>query len=182
MPSYKGFEAKNFKNIGGLDGDGLQADMFLHGTRIGLFTYHGNGGSPVTSFDRKEDEEEVMRILYQFAKQNPDERMMALYQYDSTVYEKDLERIHQNYPYLHEELTMEVVSAFSLEYLVYELIGLTNLEMFYMEDFLTDGYRAISVSDDGHLTGYPEEWTDEQIRAAAKGDRLFLSLQDFYIE
>ncbi len=182
MPSYKGFEVKNFKNIGGLEGDGLQADMYLHGKLIGLFTYHGNGGSPVTAFDHEEDKEEVMQILYQFAKQNPDERMMALYQQNPKMYEEELERIHQYYPYLRDELTVEVVSAFSLEYLVYELIGLTNLEMFYMEDFLTDGYRAISVSDDGHLTGYPEEWTDEQIRAAAKGDRLFLSLQDFYIE
>ena len=182
MPSYKGLQMKNFKRLDGLEGDGLYADVFLHGEKVGVFRNDGFGGNAVTTFERKEDEEAAMQILYELAKRNPSEMFMSLYQKRQDLYEQEVERIKKYFPYLEGEITMEVASAFNMEYLAYELLQLTNLEMFFMEDILNDGYRAMSVTKDGEMTGYPEEWTDEQIKEAAKGDRLFMSLQDFYME
>lgn len=181
MPSIKGIEVKNIEGLGGLEGYGLKADLFLHGKKVGLYVNEGNGGDAVVRFEHKEDEEAVMRVVFEYAKENPNIPLVAMYQHSPDLYEKEVKRIKEYFPYLEGEITMEAVSAFDIEVLVCELFKLTNYETIYMEDLLPDGYRAMSVSKNG-LVGYPEDWTDERIREAAKGEKLFMCLQDFYVD
>lgn len=181
MPSIKGIEVKNFVNLKGLEECGLQADMFLNGKQIGVFIDQGHGGPASVEFFRKEDEECVMKLLFEYAKEHPVEDLVAFYRLREDLFVKEVDRIQTYFPYLEGEITIEAVSGFNMEYLVCELISLTNLETIFMEDILKEGCRAMSLSDDA-VTGYPEDWSDERIREASKGERLFMSLQDFYID
>lgn len=79
MASIKGFQLKNVKQMLGREGYGCLASMYLHGKKIGIYEDYGDGGCEDVEYVSKEAEEEMMKVVIEYAKEHPNKFIVDLY-------------------------------------------------------------------------------------------------------
>ena len=181
MASIKGFQLKAIKETTGREGIGCIANMYLCGKKIGIYADYADGGEPHVDYISKDAEQEMGRVIVAYAKENPNEYIVNWYKNNPEQYQEALERFRRNHPYIPEEdITMETVSANSIEYIVNDYLNLLNTEKAFKK-WIKKGYRAIAVKEN-NLTAYPSNWNDEKIKKESEKDgELYMSLDDFVI-
>lgn len=178
MASIKGFQLKNVKQLLGREGYGCIATMYLHGKKIGTYEDYGDGACEDVTYVSKEAEEEMVKVIIDYAKGYDNEFIINLYHERPQQYQEECEIFKQRHPYIpDEDITMQTMASNSIVYIVEDLLELMKLEK-HFKKYQKQGYRAISL-DGTKLSAYPTSWTDERIKASAKGKTLYMSLDDF---
>ena len=177
MASIKGFQLKNVKQTLGREGYGCIATMYLHGKKIGTYADYGDGACEDVTYISKEAEEEMTKVIIECAKENPCQFIVDLYHKRPQQFKEECEDFKKHHPYIpDEDITIETMSANSIVHIVDAFLVLLENEKQFKK-YQKGGYKAISVSDN-QLTAYPTSWSDEKIKAEAKGI-LYMSLDDF---
>lgn len=178
MASIKGFQLKNVKQPLGREGYGCIASMYLNGKKIGTYEDYGDGAMEDVTYVSKEAEEEMMKVIIEYAKEYNNEFVIKLYHERPQQFKEECERFKKQYPYISDEdITIQTMASNSIVYIVEGVLELMDHEK-YFKKYQKQGYRAISF-DGNNLSAYPARWSDEQIKASAKGKILYMSLDDF---
>jgi hypothetical protein len=178
MASIKGFQLKNVKQTLGREGYGCTASMYLNGKKIGTYEDYGDGGCEDVTYVSKEAEETMTRVIIEYAKEHPSKFIVNLYHERPQQFKEECERFKKYHPYIaDEDITIETMSANSIVYIVEDVLNLMDHEK-YFKRYQKQGHRAISIDGD-RLCAYPQSWSDEKIKASAKGATLYMSLDDF---
>ena len=180
MASIKGFQMKNVKNTLGREGYGCTATMYLNGKKIGTYADYGDGAMEEVEYISKEAKEEMMKVIIAHAKENPNDFVINLYKERPQQYKEECERFKKQHPYIpDEDITIQTMASNSIVYIVSDFLNLLDMEKQFKK-YQKKGYRAIGV-EGYNLSAYPASWSDEKIREAAKGKKLYMSLEDFCI-
>ena len=180
MASIKGFQLKNVKRTLGREGYGCIASMYLNGKKIGTYEDYGDGGCENVTYVSPKAEEEMMKIIIDFAKEYNNEFIINLYHERPQQFQKECKCFKQQYPYIpNEDITIQTMASNSIVYIVEELLHLIDLEKKFKK-YLKKGYKAIGVTKQ-NMVAYPASWSDEKIRTSAKedGEEIYMSLEDF---
>lgn len=178
MASIKGFQLKNVKQTLGREGYGCIASMYLNGKKIGTYEDYGDGACEDVTYVSKEAEEEMMKVIIEYAKVHPNKYIIDLYHSRPQQYKEECERFKKRHPYIaDEDITIETMASNSIVYIVEGVLELMENEK-YFKKYQKQGYRAISFDGD-NMIAYPASWSDERIKASAKGKTLYMSLDDF---
>ena len=180
MASVKGFQLKNVKQTLGVEGYGCIATMYLNGKKIGTYEDYGDGGCEDVTYVSPKAEEEMMKVIIDFAKEYDNEFIVNLYHERPQQFKEECERFKQRYPYIPDkDITIETMASNSIVYIVEELLYLMDLEKKF-KSYLKKGYKAIGVTKQ-NMSAYPASWSDEKIRTSAKedGEEIYMSLEDF---
>lgn len=180
MASIKGFQLKSVKQPLGREGYGCIATMYLNGKKIGTYEDYGDGACENVTYVSKEAEEEMMKIIIEYAKEHPNQFIIDLYHERPQQFKEECERFKQQYPFIpDEDITIETMASNSIVYIVEDLLFLIEDEK-HFKKWQKKGCRAISIDrEKGELHAYPTSWSDERIKASAKGHELYMSLDDF---
>lgn len=178
MASIKGFQMKNIKKTQGIEGCGCTATMYLNGKKIGTFADYGDGGPEDVKYVSKEAEMNMMKVIIEYAKENPDEAIMEIYKSRPNQYKEECKKFKQFHPYIpDEDITLATMSSNSIVYIVAEFLDLWTIEKLFKK-YQKEGYKAIAV-DEEKVHVYHANWSDNKIRERAKGKTLYMSLEDF---
>ena len=181
MAKIKGFQMKNVKNILGREGYGCSCSLYLDGIRIGTYVDYGDGGEEIVEYTSVQNEEKMMKFIIEYAKDHPHKFIVDLYKERPQQFKEECERFKERHPYIpDDDITIETMSANSIIYIVEDFLDLFEKEKLFKK-YLKKGYRAISTFEN-NVTAYPEQWTNEEIEEAAKGSKVYYSLEDFIIE
>ena len=180
MASIKGFQLKNVKQPIGREGYGCIATMYLHGKKIGTYEDYGDGACEDVTYVSKDAEAEMTKVIIEYAKEHPNKFIIDLYHERPQQYKEECESFKKHHPYIPDkDITIETMASNSIVYIVEGLLELMDTEKRFKQH-QKKGYRAISINHDaGEMYGYPANWSDERIRASAKGHELYMSLNDF---
>lgn len=180
MASIKGFQMKNVKNTLGREGYGCIATMYLNGKKIGTYADYGDGGCEDVEYVSAEAEKEMMKLVIEYAKEHNNEFIVDLYNERPQQFKEECERFKKQYPYIpDEDITIQTMASNSIVYIVEDFLALLDAEKQFKK-FQKKGYRAIST-DGSRITAYPASWSDEQIKAHANGNKVYMSLDDFNV-
>lgn len=180
MASIKGFQMKSVKTPMGREGYGCLGTMYLNGKKIGTYADYGDGAMEDVVYVSKEAEQEMMKVIIAYAKEHPNEFTVQLYKERPQQFKEECERFKQRYPYISDnDITIETMASNSIVFIVSDFIELLEMEKQYKR-YVKQGYRAIGVKGN-QLSAYPASWTNEKIRNSAKGQKLYMSLDDFCI-
>lgn len=178
MASIKGFQLKNVKQPIGMEGYGCIASMYLNGKKIGTYTDYGDGGCEDVTYTSKTSEEEMIKVIIEYAKIIPNKFMIDLYHERPEQFAEECKKFKKRYPYISDEdITIQTMASNSIVYIVADFLNLLESEKLFKK-YLKKGYRAIAL-DGNKLTAYPASWSDERVRANAMGKELYMSLDDF---
>ena len=178
MASIKGFQLKSVKRTLGREGYGCIANMYLDGKKIGTYQDYGDGACEDVAYVSKEAEEKMMKVIIDYAKGYDNKFIINLYHERPQQYKEECERFKQRHPYIpDEDITIQTMASNSIVYIVEDLLELMDHEK-YFKKYQKQGYKAISL-DGNNLHAYPMRWSDEQIKESAKGQILYMSLDDF---
>ena len=178
MASIKGFQMKNVKNILGMEGYGCSATMYLNGKKIGTYVDYGNGGCEEVDYISKEAEQAMMRVIIDYAKENPNNYIISLFKERPEQYKEECESFKKLHPYISDEdITTETMASNSIVYIVEDFLDLLDTDKQFKK-YQKKGYRAIAI-EGNNLHVYPASWSDEKIKESAKGKELYMSLDDF---
>lgn len=169
---------KNVKKIPGEDGYGCSASMYLNGKKIGTYVDYGNGTPENVDYVSKEAEQEMMKVVIDYAKENPNKYLVKLYKDRPQQLKEVCERFKKNYPYIPDkDITIETMASNSIVYIVDAFLKLYEREKIF-KTFKKKGYKAIGVK--GHqISAYPAGWSDKKILEDSKDEILYSSLDDF---
>lgn len=178
MASIKGFQLKNVKQPIGREGYGCTATMYLHGKKIGTYEDYGDGACEDVTYVSKDAEAEMMKVIIEYAKEHPNKFIIDLYHRRPQQYKEECESFKKQYPYIpDEDITIETMASNSIAYIVEGVLELMEDEKQFKK-YQKKGYGAISL-DGSNLYAYPVGWSEDQIKASAKGHKLYMSLDDF---
>ena len=178
MASIKGFQLKNVKQTLGREGYGCIASMYLNGKKIGTYEDYGDGACEDVTYVSPEAEKEMMKTIIEFAKEYDNDFVINLYKERPQQFKEECERFKQRYPFIpDEDITIKTMASNSIVYIVEAVLELRDHEK-YFKKYQKQGYKAISL-DGNNLSAYPKSWSDEKIKAEAKGKTLYMSLEDF---
>lgn len=178
MASIKGFQMKNVRQTIGVEGYGCIATMYLNGKKIGTYADYGDGACEDVCYVSKEAEQDMMKVIIDYAKENPNDYIVNLYKEKPNQYKEECERFKKYHPYIpNEDITIQTMASNSIVYIVGDFLNLLDMEKQFKK-FHKKGYRAIAI-DGNNLSAYPANWSDEKIKEAAKGKILYMSLNDF---
>lgn len=178
MASIKGFQLKNVKQTMGLEGYGCIATMYLNGKKIGTYADYGDGGCEDVNYVSKDAENEMMKVIIAYAKENPNDFVINIYKERPQQYAKECEWFKKRYPFIADsDITIQTMASNSIVYIVSDLLNLLDTEKAFKK-YQKKGYRAVSVNGN-KLCAYPSNWSDEKIKESAKGQTLYMSLADF---
>lgn len=178
MASIKGFQLKNVKRAQAREGYSCFATMYLNGKKIGTYTDFGDGGCEEVEYISKEAEQEMMKVIIDYAKEHPNDFVINLYKERPQQFKDECERFKKRHPYIpDEDITIETMASISIVYIVEDFLHLLDIEKKF-KNYLKKGYRAASVNG-YNLTAYPATWSDEQILKSANGATVYMSLDDF---
>ena len=178
MASIKGFQLKNVKQTLGREGYGCTATMYLNGKKIGTYADYGDGGCEDVCYVSKVAEEEMMKVIIEYAKIRPNEFVINLYHERPQQFKEECERFKKYHPYIpNEDITIQTMASNSIVYIVEDLLNLMDDEKLFKK-YQKKGYRAISIKGN-QLRAYPENWSDNKIKTLATGEDLYMSLNDF---
>lgn len=178
MASIKGFQMKNVKNTLGREGYGCTATMYLNGNKIGTYADYGDGGCEDVDYVSKEAEEDMMKIIIAYAKENHNDFIINLYKERPQQFKEECERFKKYHPYIpDEDITIETMASNSIVYIVSDFIKLLDMEKEFKK-YQKKGYKAIAIDGD-KLSAYPASWSDDKIKESANGKTLYMSLDDF---
>jgi hypothetical protein len=181
MASIKGFQLKNVKRTVGREGYGCTATMYLNGKKIGTYADYGDGGCADEKYNSKEDEKNMVKVILDYAKEHPNKFIVNLYKKNPEQYKKECERFKRYYPYIQDkDITLESMASNSISYIVCDFLELLEKEKLFKK-YQKQGYRAMAT-DDETIAAYPNSWSDQKIRDAAKNRILYMSLDDFNIK
>lgn len=180
MASIKGFQMKNVKRTLGIEGYGCTATMYLNGNKIGTYADYGDGGCEYVSYVSKEAEQNMMKVIIAYAKENPNDFIINLYKERPHQYKEKCERFKELYPYISDEdITIQTMASSSIVHIVEDFLNLLETEKIFKK-YQKKGYRAVSVNRN-NFCAYPASWSDEKIKKEAKENKLYMSLDDFII-
>ena len=129
MASIKGFQLKNVKRIMGREGYGCTASMYLNGDKIGTYADYGDGACEDVTYVSPKAEEEMMKIIIDFAKEYNNEFVINLYHERPQQFQEECKCFKQQYPYIpNEDITIQTMASNSIVYIVEELLYLIDLE------------------------------------------------------
>lgn len=178
MASIKGFQLKNVKRMLGREGYGCIATMYLNGKKIGTYEDYGDGGCEDVTYTSPEAEKEMMKVIIEFAKEYDNGFIINLYKERPQQFKEECERFKKRHPYIpDEDITIKTMASNSIVYIVEELLYLLDIEKCFKQ-YIKQGYRAMALEGNS-ISMYPTQWSDEKIKAEAKGKTLFMSLEDF---
>lgn len=178
MASIKGFQLKNVKEVVGREGYGCLATIYLNGKRIGSYEDYGDGGCEDVTYISAKAEEEMTRVIIDYAKTHPCQFIVNIYNERPQQFKAECENFKKYHPYIPDkDITIETMSANSIVYIVEDFLNLLRREKLFKK-YQKKGYRAISINGE-QLSAYPASWSDEKIRIAAKGKELYMSIEDF---
>ena len=180
MASIKGFQLKNVKRPLGREGYGCIASMYLNGKKIGTYEDYGDGACEDVTYVSKEAENEMVKVIIEYAKEHPNKFVINLYHERPQQFKEECERFKKRYPFISDEdITIETMASNSIVYIVDGVLNLMDDEKRFKQH-QKKGCRAISINEEaGKMYGYPTGWSDERIKNAAKGHTLYMSLDDF---
>lgn len=178
MASIKGFQLKNVKQTLGREGYGCIASMYLNGKKIGTYEDYGDGACEDVTYVSPEAEREMIKVIIEFAKEYDNDFVINLYKERPQQFKEECERFKQRYPFIPDkDITIKTMASNSIVYIVESVLQLRDHEK-YFKKYQKQGYKAISL-DRNNLSAYPKSWSDEKIKAEAKGKTLYMSLNDF---
>ena len=178
MASIKGFQLKNVKRMLGREGYGCIATMYLNGKKIGTYEDYGDGACEDVTYISPEAEKEMMKVIIEFAKEYDNGFIINLYKERPQQFKEECERFKKRHPYIpDEDITIKTMASNSIVYIVEELLYLLDIEKCFKQ-YIKQGYRAMALEGNS-ISMYPTQWSDEKIKAEAKGKTLFMSLEDF---
>ena len=119
-----------------------------------------------------------MRVIIEYAKENPNDFVIDIYKERPQQFKEECERFKKANPYIDDkDITIETMASNSIVYIISDLLNLIELEKNFKK-YQKKGYKAMSVKGT-QLCAYPLSWSDEKIKADAKGKTLYMSLDDF---
>ena len=178
MASIKGFQLKNVKHLLGREGYGCIASIYLNGKKIGTYEDYGDGACEDVTYVSKAAEEEMMKVIIEYAKEYDNPFMVNLYNERPEQFKEECEHFKKRYSFIpDEDITIQTMASNSIVYIVEDVLHLMDNEK-YFKKYQKQGYKAISLNGD-RLRAYPASWSDEKIKASANGDVLYMSLDDF---
>lgn len=179
MASIKGFTLRNVKHPLGREGYGLIGTMYLNGKKIGTYTDYGDGGMEDVVYESEQDEQDMTRLIIEYAKEHPNTMIMSLYNERPEQFKEKCERFKRHHPYIPEsDITLQTMASNSIVYIASELETLMAMERTF-KNALKRGYCCMSVKGDT-ITNYPRDWSLDHVKDEAKGsDALYTSLTDF---
>lgn len=178
MASIKGFQLKSVKQPIGREGYGCIATMYLNGKKIGTYADYGDGACEDVEYVSKSAEEEMMKVIIEYAKTRPNDFVIKIYNERPQQFKDECERFKKYHPYIpDEDITMQTMASNSIVYIVSDFLNLLDDEKLFKK-YQKKGYKAISVKD-SRLRAYPASWSDDRVKQAAVGEELYMSLNDF---
>ena len=127
-----------------------------------------------------EAEKEMMKLVIEYAKEHNNEFIVDLYNERPQQFKEECERFKKKYPYIpDEDITIQTMASNSIVYIVEDFLTLLDTEKQFKK-FQKKGYRAISMNGT-RITAYPVSWSDEQIKAHAQNNKVYMSLDDFNV-
>lgn len=186
MVKYKGFTLKRIKEFTGREGYGLTCDMYVDNKFAGSYADGGNGAMGNASFVSPEMEERVMHIVFACGRENPNGFMLNIYRQDEDMYEKDIIRIKNRFPYItDDEITPESVSACELDCLVEFYMQMRSYES-SLKKAKKKGYKFIGILPDKNrpnresIIMFPEGYTTGSAEKYGC-TKIFAEKEDFVI-
>jgi hypothetical protein len=182
MASIKGFKLKNVKQPLGREGYGCIGTMYLGNKKIGEYADYGDGAEADINLCSKENEELLIKIAVEYAKEHPNKEWMAFYD-NKDFFERRKESFKKRYPFISEEdITKETVYA-DISFLVEEFLFLQATEKIFKKN-PKRGYSAVGIKGN-NIVSYSDSWDEERVLKVAKLDnveKLFFKLEDFDIK
>lgn len=180
MANIRGFQMKNVKETLGREGYGCVATMYLNGKKIGTYADYGDGAMEDVTYVSKEAEEQMTKIIIDYAKDYPNDFIINIYKERPEQFKEKCETFKKYHPYIpDEDITITTMASSSIVYIVEDFLRLLNLEKQFKK-YQKKGYKAISIDGDS-LCAYPGSWSDEKIKSEAKDSKLYMSLDDFCV-
>lgn len=180
MASIKGFSLKSVKHPIGKEGYGLIGTMYLNGKKIGTYEDWGDGTMGDTRYDKKEYEEDMMRTIIAYAKENHNEYIENLYRERPQQYEEKVARFKRCYPYIpDEDINIQTMSMDDIAYLISDLSDLMDLEKTYKK-YLKQGYDVLTIKGN-HMVAYNSARVSLDEIKKNDYDKIYGSVLDFEI-
>ena len=103
MASIKGFQLKNVKHLLGREGYGCIASIYLNGKKIGTYEDYGDGACEDVTYVSKAAEEEMMKVIIEYAKEYDNPFMVNLYNERPEQFKEECEHFKKRYSFIPDE-------------------------------------------------------------------------------
>ena len=164
MANLGGFQMKSVKYFPGMENDGMSANLYLYGKKIGTYIDYGDGGMENVEFVSETAETAMKHFIVDFAKSHENPFIEKLFKERPKQWEDEVKNFKKNFPFVKDEdITYRVVASDSIVYAVSEFEKLLSAEKTF-KSAQKRGYGSIAT-DGYHITQYPQSWSKERVLA-----------------